>query len=533
MSTSPTPASRVARLHAHLRQHFARLVLTVSLLTFVLWSWLALGTSVLSGLDAHSTRAQLAPQGAAAQVWAAISIVTMPGVLAVVLALVASWAWRRRLRNLAGALLLSVVLGWGGSWLLRRAIARPRPPSPLEHLITYHGSAYPSSHMAMVTTAALMVIATTTTTRQSKDVRYLWRALGVLGVAVVAVDRFVTNAHWPSDIVAGVLVGAMAASLSCLVWRVHVLPVRLGPGAPQQRRVAVIWNPSKVLDRQSFRRTIEWELELHGLGEAVWLQTRADDPGYEMTRAALAQGADQVVVAGGDGTVRVVCSELAGSGVPLGIIPAGTGNLLARNLGIPLDEVAAARVAFGGRALPIDLVRVTIDDDPSTSEHFAVMAGIGIDARIMEATRPMLKRTVGSAAYFIAAPQQVAAPPMELTFTLDDGEPQPRPNAMMAVVGNVGSLQAGIQLFPHASAADGQLDVIVASPRRLVDWAPMLAKVLTRRPQGEGLVDELTGRRIRIEVGEEMPYELDGDTEGRATVFEAEVVPGALRVMQP
>ena len=519
---------------SYVRAHVASVLLVSSLLAFLLWTWLTLGTGALAWLDAGSHTHHLVPGSTQAQVWSAISIVTLPGVVAAALALVSVWAWRRRLRNLAMALLLSVVLAWGGNWVLKHLVARTRPSSPLEDVITHAGYAYPSGHMTMTTTAALMVIATTTTTRQAADMRYLWRVLGVLAVAVVAWDRYVMNAHWPTDIVGGILLGLVCASLACLLARVHVLPlpVRTAVEPGHVKRCAVIWNPSKVLDRASFRRSIEWELERRGWGDALWLQTRPEDPGYEMTREAVRRGVDLVVVAGGDGTVRVVCSELANSGIPLGIIPAGTGNLLARNLGIPLDETEAARLAFTGSARPIDLVRVTVDGDDANAEHFAVMAGIGIDARIMESTRPELKKTVGSAAYFLAAAQQVAAEPMDLAFQVDDQPPQHR-RAMMAVVGNVGLLQGGIQLFPRASATDGRLDLIVASPTRVTDWASMAARVLARRPSEQDKVDEVAGQRVRITVAEEMPYELDGDTEGHATVFEAEVAPGALLLMQP
>ncbi|MEL4358764.1 MULTISPECIES: diacylglycerol kinase family protein [unclassified Luteococcus] len=521
------------RITALARARFALFVLVTAGFAFGLWTWLALATTALAGLDRFSGTTRLEPDSHPAQIWTAISIVTMPGVFAAILTIIAVWAWRRRLRNLAVGLVLSVVLAWGGSFLLKQIFARPRPASPLADVLTHAGWAYPSGHLAMTTTAALMVIATTTTTRQPSDVRYLWRVLGVLGVGLIGYDRFVMNAHWPTDIVGGFLLGLVCASLACLVARVHMVPVpRRRRAAAEERSCAVIWNPSKVLDRGSFRRTVEYELEQGGWDDVLWLQTKPTDPGYSMTRAAISRDVDLVVVAGGDGTVRVVCSELAGSGIPLGIIPAGTGNLLARNLGIPLDEVAAARVAFGGQPQPIDLVKAIIDGDEAGAEHFAVMAGIGIDARIMENTRPELKKTVGSAAYFLAAAQEVNAPPMDLSFQVDGQAPERR-RAMMAVVGNVGLLQGGLQLMPKASATDGLLDVAIASPRNYADWAAMAAKVMALGSDRVNRVDQLQARRVRISVAEEMPYELDGDTAGRARVFEAEVVPQALLVMQP
>ncbi|MEL4503449.1 diacylglycerol kinase family protein [Luteococcus sp. H138] len=522
------------RLVIRVRAHFALYVLAAALALFIFWTWLTLCTDALAPLDALSLSWRLAPGSEAAQVWTAISIATLPGVFATILVLIAGWAWRRRLRNLALGLVLAVLLSWGGNFLLKRIFTRPRPSSPMDDVMTHAGWAYPSGHMTMATTAALMVIATTTTTRQPSDVRYLWRIVGVLGVVLIAYDRFVMNAHWPSDIIGGFLMGLICASLACVLARVHMVPVprRRPRTTAASRSCAVIWNPSKVMDRASFRRTVEYELEQGGWDDALWLQTKPADPGYSMTRTAIARDVDLVVVAGGDGTVRVVCSELAGSGIPLGIIPAGTGNLLARNLGIPLDEVAAARVAFGGKPEPIDLVKVTIDGDEAGAEHFAVMAGIGIDARIMEKTRPELKKTVGSAAYFLAAAQEVNARPMDLSFQVD-GQPPERRRAMMAVVGNVGILQGGLQLMPRASATDGLLDVAIASPRNHADWAAMAAKVMALGSERVNRVDQLQARRVRISVAEEMPYELDGDTAGHARVFEAEVAPGALLVMRP
>ena len=515
-----------------LRSRFAPFTFIASTVAFAIWTWIALGTTWLTGLDDLSRTHRLTPGSPAAQVWAAISIVTLPGVLATGMLLVSMWAWRRRLRNLAWALVLSTALAWGGNHVLKAVFARPRPSSPMDDIITHSGWAYPSGHVAMATSCVVMVIATTTTTRQTADVRYMSRVLGVLGVAVVGYDRFILNAHWTTDIVGGFLFGLVCASLACWACRVHMVPVPArSDSRPGRRTCAIIWNPSKVVDRSSFHRSLEWELDAHGWNDPLWLQTRPDDAGREMTRTAIEMGVDLVLVAGGDGTVRVVCSELANTGIPVGIIPAGTGNLLARNLGIPLDEVAAARVAFGGHARPIDLVKVTVDDDPSTSEHFAVMGGLGYDAQIMEATRPELKRTVGSAAYFVAAASQVGMPAMDLAFQIDDGPVEKR-HAKIALIGNVGLLQANIQLFPKASATDGLLDVIVASPTGVADMATMAARLFARLRGEVAHVDEVSGHRIRITVAEPVPYELDGDPEGRARVFEAEVAPGALLLMQ-
>src|SRR4029453_8530394 len=115
------------------------------------------------------------------------------------------------------------------------------------------------------------------------------------------------------------------------------------PAAPL-RRAAVIFNPTRVTDWITFRRHVEYELKTRGWDRALWLETTTDDPGQAMTAQAVRENVDLVLGAGGDGTIRIICSGLANTGIPFGLIPAGTGNLLARNIGIPLDEVAALGV---------------------------------------------------------------------------------------------------------------------------------------------------------------------------------------------
>jgi diacylglycerol kinase family enzyme len=260
------------------------------------------------------------------------------------------------------------------------------------------------------------------------------------------------------------------------------------------------------------------------------LETTIDDPGRAQTAQAVAEEVDLVIGAGGDGTVRVICSGLAGTGIPFGMVPAGTSNLLARNLGIPRDESAALRVAFDGADKPIDLVRMTADGGPV--DHFAVMAGVGIDAVIMQDTNPDLKKTVGSAAYFVSAAKNANHPALHTTIRVDDG-PVLRRRASVIVIGNVGLLPSGILLIPDAQPDDGLLDVLVASPRTVRDWVRLVTQVVTRRERGDDQLDRLTGRRVEITVEPRDQYQLDGDTAGECATLVAEIVPGALTVRVP
>ena len=500
-------------------------------LAFAGWTWLTLGGHLPAWVDRSQQSLHLHEDTRWAEISTAIALDTHPLVLTILLAGLAAWAWRRRLRNISVAIVIGVLLAWPLDTVIKDLARRPRPVTDLESL-TLQGYSYPSTHMSVATAAAILMIATTTTTRQSRFSVSVWRVVAVLAVLVVGLDRWVTNAHWVSDIIGGALLGMFAAVTGLVLAGVRMLPDLITPPTVDGERpvCAVIHNPTKVTDMSTFRRHIEWELHERGWYDALWLQTTRDDPGVAMTRQAVEAGVDLVIVAGGDGTVRVVCSGLAGTDIPLAIVPAGTGNLLARNLGIPLDEPSAVDVAFGGVTERIDLVRVRIDDQPPT--HFAVLAGLGIDARILGATSAELKRAVGSAAYFIAGAQETRLTATPLRYQVDDQPPVDQ-DASLAVVGNVGVLQGNIQLFPRARANDGRFDVMVASTAGRRDWAELVGRVVLRLRRTHPSVTEFTGRTVRFDCAEPVPYELDGDAVGLATRFEATIEPGALRIRLP
>jgi diacylglycerol kinase (ATP) len=294
------------------------------------------------------------------------------------------------------------------------------------------------------------------------------------------------------------------------------------------RRCAVVYNPTKVSD--DFRDVLSERLGPAGWGEALWLETAEDDPGHSMTARAVTAGVDRVIAAGGDGTVRIVADGLAGTGIPLGIVPAGTGNLLARNLKLPLAEPAAVDVALGEHTRTIDLIKLTVDDHHS--EHFAVMAGAGIDAVIMDETNSDLKAKIGPAAYFIAAPRAVGRLPMEISVKVDDNRVHRR-RAMVCVIGNVSDLTGNITLIPGAKYDDGYLNVYLASPHRLSHWLRVLGRLATRRPRSDDRVDQWTGKRVEIQLREPDSYQLDGDVVGEFRRMVAEIQPGALTVCVP
>ena len=296
------------------------------------------------------------------------------------------------------------------------------------------------------------------------------------------------------------------------------------------RRCAVIFNPVKVSD--GFQEAMAARLAAAHWADPVWLPTEEDDPGRSMVATAVSDGVDLVIAAGGDGTVRIVADGLAGTGITMGIVPAGTANLLSRNLGIPQGESEAIEVALNGRTRTIDLVKLTVDG--SDGEHFAVMAGMGIDAMIMDETDPDLKEKIGAGAYFVAAAKALGRLPVPMRIKVDEHHVHRR-KAMICVVGNVSTLAGNLVLIPGAKPDDGLLDVYVASPHRFTQWIRVFLRLITRRRDrtGSDRVDQWRGRRVEVRLERPDNYQLDGDVVGELRSLVAEVQPQALSVRVP
>ena len=175
----------------------------------------------------------------------------------------------------------------------------------------------------------------------------------------------------------------------------------------------------------------------------------------------------------------------------------------------------------------IDLIRLSVDG--GEGEHFAVMAGMGIDAMIMDETPDDLKDKIGTAAYFVAAARAMGRLPVPMRIKVDDHHTHRR-RAMICVVGNVGGLPGNITLIPGAEPDDGLLDVYVASPHRFTQWIRVFARLVTRRSNGQDRVDQWRGRRVEVRLERPDSYQLDGDVVGELRRLVAEVQPQALSV---
>jgi diacylglycerol kinase family enzyme len=292
---------------------------------------------------------------------------------------------------------------------------------------------------------------------------------------------------------------------------------------------AVVINPIHVDDLAHLRTQITRVCVELGWKPPLWLQTTAEDPGKGQAEIALAAGADLVLACGGDGTVRYVADVLAGSGIPLGLLPTGTSNLLARNLCLVLgDPVKAIRIALSGNNRAIDVGRVYIDD--RAEEHvFMVMAGLGFDAAIMIGASPELKFRWGPLAYFVSGMRALKAPRACISLILDGRTTSPRP-VRTVVVGNCGKLLAGLVLMPTAKVDDGLLDVVSIGPRGLLGWLAVTARVLTRRRHGHRRVQHWQGRTVLISAEFPQHAQLDGDPVGEVRGLRMRIDPGALLI---
>jgi diacylglycerol kinase (ATP) len=292
---------------------------------------------------------------------------------------------------------------------------------------------------------------------------------------------------------------------------------------------AVVVNPIHVDDLAQLHDQIARVCAELGWALPLWLQTTVEDPGGGQARAALAAGADVVLACGGDGTVHHVAQVLAGSGTPLGLVPTGSANLLARNLAIALGDTAKAiRIALSGDDRAVDVGWVSIDDR-AEEQVFLVMAGLGFDAAIMAGASHELKARLGSLAYFVSGVRALKGPRVRITLAVD-GPPEMCRRVRTVVVGNCGKLLGGLVLMPAAEVDDGLLDVVTIGPRGIIGWLAVTARVLTRRRRGHRIVQHWQGRIVTITAEPPQQAQLDGDPVGEVRALRMRVDRGALLV---
>ncbi|MBA2639197.1 MAG: phosphatase PAP2 family protein [Nocardioidaceae bacterium] len=506
------------------------------LLTYALvWALVAAGWSPLLRLDTDLvTDAYQVVRGHDGWVQAleVVAIVGSTATVRALLLLVAAVALFQRRTVVATWLVVSAVLEAVIVQTVKLVQQRPRPAWP-EPLTEIAGYGFPSGHASG---AGLLVATMLVLTHLLVSRRSLRRAIdaGWIGVGlVIALDRVLLGVHYPSDVVAGVALGSglpLVVAAVAVPWAV----IEIGPAPTTTGRrpswLGIVLNPTKVSDPAGLRRLVAAAAERHGWQPPCWYETTADDAGIAMTHQALADGAEVIVAAGGDGTVRVVSSELARTGVPLGVVPLGTGNLLARNLELPLRATEAVEAALSGQDRAIDVVRVSGDGLPETC--FTVMGGLGFDAAVMAGASDALKARMGWRAYVVSAVRNLHYPASRVEVSVDDA-PFVRFRARTVVIGNVGLLQAGIPLLPDARVDDGMLDVVVITPQRLSGWLRVVVRVLTRGRVSDESLARMTGTQVVVRCNQPVARQLDGDSIGEGRELRARVMAGTLLVRVP
>ncbi|MEU6890209.1 diacylglycerol kinase family protein [Streptomyces sp. NPDC046557] len=478
--------------------------------------------------------------------------------------------------------------------LVTLVVQRPRPDVP--HLdAAPPTSSFPSGHVgaSVALFGGLAVLVAARLRGDRRWVRYV--AVGVLLLVPVAVacSRVYRGMHHPSDVVGGLLNGACTL---LVVTHALLLPGRRSgtagaagddrlpsapapyetpyetpyeatPEAPPEtprntahrraaddpvapatgpagaRRVVVVRHPLGCGADQAERLRVV--LDRHGYADQVWTSTSAEQPAGALAGRITGARTGLVVVCGGDGTVRACADVVAGTGIPLAIVPCGTGNLLARNLRLPADPATALEAALSGETVRIDVARVW--GEALEPGRFTVMAGAGFDAAMVAGTSERAKERLGWVAYVLSAVRHLGDPRMRLSIRVDGG-PQQERRARMVVIGNVGTLQGGLPLLPDARPDSGRLEVVLLDPRGARGWlaaaghlgshmlpgrATRTAGAAVRGAVAGGALEYFSAVRVDIRFARPQPRELDGDVVGAGTRLTAEVEPGALRIWLP
>jgi len=316
--------------------------------------------------------------------------------------------------------------------------------------------------------------------------------------------------------------------------REHFRPLGASPAESPKKVAAIIVNPTKFDDLAAVRGQVTRGCMAAGWAQPLWVETTAQDPGTGQARQAVLDGAVVVCPLGGDGTVRAVAAALVGTETPLGLLPGGTGNLLARNLNLSVDSLDdALKVALTGQNKRIDVGRLTVDrsgeDERPEEQIFLIMAGLGFDAAIMADAPERLKKTVGPLAYTISGAKNLRGPQFKVRIRIDD-EPELSRRTRSVVIGNCGKLTGGLVLMPRAEVDDGWLDAVILSPVGVVGWVALAGRVISRKRKGHERLDHHRLRSVSIDCDRPQAIQLDGDTFGTARALSATVDPLALVV---
>ncbi|TPF91997.1 diacylglycerol kinase family protein [Bifidobacterium sp. UTBIF-78] len=323
-----------------------------------------------------------------------------------------------------------------------------------------------------------------------------------------------------------VIVAIVAAVLAARAHRRRKLAESLDKRRDDEVQYAFIINPSKP-QAEAERLHIQEFCAAKGLDRIRFYDTQLDKDGRACAKEALADGADVVIAVGGDGTVRTVASAVSGTGHALGIIPIGTGNLFARNMGIPVDDIdAALTVATSHGSRLVDMGRLWLLDHPEDDHGhaFLIIAGIGFDAAMIDDTDPALKANISWLAYFVGGFKNLFAPKYRanLTITSPDGSSHSIRNLDFRTImaGNCGQIPV-FSLMPAASYDDGILDFeIIDTTGGILGWANLFGDVvhqtLIGKPEQNPLstnstMEQIQGLTAEVTLEKPAKAQVDGD----------------------
>jgi YegS/Rv2252/BmrU family lipid kinase len=287
--------------------------------------------------------------------------------------------------------------------------------------------------------------------------------------------------------------------------------------------VAVVAHSGKSLD--GGLDELRAALAQRGVLNPIWLEVDKSSKAPKQLRRALVQGADLIFVWGGDGMVQRCVDTLVGSNASLAIVPAGTANLFAANVGIPRSIQTAVEIGLNGTRRAVDVGSVN-------GERFAVMAGVGFDARVIRDATPHMKDALGRMAYVWAATKNVRMDTFKARIEVD-GSDWYRGDASCVLFGNVGRAFAGIEVFDDAHSDDGLLEIGVASADGILQWGRTFARSALGSTRKSPFVHMTKGRRVDVRLNRKVLYELDGGERNKRKEFHVEAEATAISVCLP
>lgn len=266
-------------------------------------------------------------------------------------------------------------------------------------------------------------------------------------------------------------------------------------------------------------------LRAHGYTNPLWYEASSSREVARLAPMAVQEGAELLLLWGGDGTVQRCINAVVDLDVELALLPAGTANLLAMNLKIPFDLKGAVEVALHGKVRSLDVGVIN-------GKSFAVMAGVGFDAFIMQKTDGIAKERFGRLAYLWTGIQSMRID-ARWTKIRVDGQKWFAGAATCVLIGQMNSVARGVSVFPLSQPDDGLIEVGVVTARNALQWASVLSRMVVGKAHLSTLTQMTQGREIDIKMDRPTLYELDGGARKAQKSFDVRVRPGAINVRIP